>query len=114
MGLTMITVVNREYCKKLIVLLPGQQHPEQFHKLKEETFQLLHGDLKVVLDDREFDCQVGEVLTVERNVRHKFWSEHGAIVEEVSSTHAISDSFYTDPEITRNAHRKTFLTYWLE
>lgn len=113
-GLTMITVVNREYCKKLIVLLPGQNHPEQFHRLKEETFQLLHGDLKVVLDDREFECQVGEVLTVERNVRHRFWSERGAIVEEVSSTHEVADSYYTDPDITKNAHRKTFLTYWLD
>ena len=28
-GSTIITVVNREYCKRVIVLLPGQTHPEQ-------------------------------------------------------------------------------------
>ena len=26
----MITVVNREYCKKILILLPGQAHPEHF------------------------------------------------------------------------------------
>jgi len=34
-GITMLTVINREYCKKLIVVLPGQNHPEQYHKVKE-------------------------------------------------------------------------------
>lgn len=42
-GLTMVTVVNREYCKKLLVMLPGQTHPEQHHQKKEETFVVLHG-----------------------------------------------------------------------
>ena len=31
-GLTMETVVNRGYSKKLIVVLPGQTHPEQYHE----------------------------------------------------------------------------------
>jgi len=26
-GISMITVINREYCKKLIIVLPGQKHP---------------------------------------------------------------------------------------
>ena len=38
-GLTMITVVNREYCKKILILLPGQAHPEQYHRRK--TFHVL-------------------------------------------------------------------------
>ena len=37
-GITMIPVINREYCKKYIIALPGQSHPEQYHKIKEETF----------------------------------------------------------------------------
>ncbi len=43
-GCTIINVINREYCKKLIVVLPGQRHPEQYHKIKEETFVVLDGD----------------------------------------------------------------------
>ena len=38
-GLSMITVVNEEYCKKLLFLLPGQSHPEQYHKkIKKKLF----------------------------------------------------------------------------
>jgi sialic acid synthase SpsE/quercetin dioxygenase-like cupin family protein len=113
-GLTMITVVNREYCKKLIVLLPGQQHPEQFHKVKEETFHILYGDVLVTLDGAEHQCRAGDVLTVERNVRHAFSTQSGAVVEEVSSSHYTNDSYYTDSEIGLNQNRKTLLTYWLD
>lgn len=47
-GAVIISIVNREYCKKLIAVLPGQQHPDHMHKVKEETFQLLYGDSKSV------------------------------------------------------------------
>jgi N-acetylneuraminate synthase len=112
-GLTMITVVNREYCKKLIVLLPGQRHPEQYHKIKEETFHVLYGDLRVTLDSNEQPCVAGDVITIERNVRHSFSTLGGAVIEEVSSSHLASDSYYTDPAIGLNENRKTLLTYWL-
>ncbi|MEI9902215.1 MAG: N-acetylneuraminate synthase family protein [Hyphomicrobium sp.] len=56
-GITMVTVVNRDYCKKLIVVLPGQHHPEQYHNKKEETFHVLHGDLRIVLDGNEQICR---------------------------------------------------------
>jgi quercetin dioxygenase-like cupin family protein len=113
-GLTMITVVNREYCKKLIVMLPGQRHPEQYHKIKEETFHVLYGDLLVTLDGTDQSCRAGDVITVERNVRHAFSTTEGAVVEEVSSSHISADSYYTDPAIGLNENRKTSLTYWLD
>jgi len=112
-GLTMINVVNREYCKKLLVLLPGQAHPEQFHEKKEETFLLLHGDLTLALDGEERDVAFGDVVTVARGVRHRFHTKKGCVIEEISSTHYKDDSFYTDPAIARNANRKTLLTYWM-
>mgnify|MGYP005811653615 CR=1 FL=1 len=112
-GITMITVVNREYCKKLIVVLPGQHHPEQYHNQKEETFHILHGDLDIVLDGEVRECRPGDVITVERTVRHAFTSKTGAIFEEISSTHHKDDSFYTDPKIGKNKDRKTFVTHWM-
>ena len=112
-GLTMVTVVNRAYCKKLLVLLPGQTHPEQFHREKEETFVMLHGNLTLWLDDVEHVITPGDVVTVQRGVRHRFSTVSGAVFEEISSTHLPNDSFYTDPAIARNAQRKTLLTYWM-
>jgi sialic acid synthase SpsE/quercetin dioxygenase-like cupin family protein len=113
-GLTMLTVVNREYCKKLIILLPGQQHPEQYHQVKEETFHVLYGQVGIKLDGVPRIVQPGDVVTIERGVKHSFASLSGAVIEEISSTHAQSDSHYTDPEISQNRQRKTFITYWLD
>ena len=112
-GISMITVVNRGYCKKLIAVLAGQSHPEQFHKQKEETFHILHGVLDVVLDGNKKQCGPGDVITVEAGVRHAFSSSEGAVLEEISSTHIKDDSFYSDPAINKNAERKTFITFWL-
>lgn len=112
-GLVMINVVNREYCKKLLVMLPGQTHPEQYHQQKEETFLILHGGMRLWLDGEPRDCKPGDVVTVDRGVRHRFHSEHGVVFEEISSTHYKDDSYYTDKAIAANRHRKTYLRYWL-
>jgi sialic acid synthase SpsE/quercetin dioxygenase-like cupin family protein len=113
-GIVMITVVNREYCKKLIVALPGQHHPEQLHKVKEETYHVLYGDVSLTLDGRAQQCKAGEVAVIPRGTRHAFTSKSGCIIEEISSTHIVNDSFYTDPLIAANESRKTWVTYWVD
>jgi len=112
-GITMITVVNREYCKKLLLILPGQKHPEQYHKQKEETFHILYGDILLNLNGNVTTHQKGDIVVVEPGVKHSFTSKHGAVIEEISSTHYANDSYYTDPAILNNGHRKTSLTYWM-
>jgi sialic acid synthase SpsE/quercetin dioxygenase-like cupin family protein len=113
-GCTLINVVNREYCKKLIVVLPGQKHPEQYHNVKEETFLVPYGDVRLTLDGVEKKCKSGDIVTVTRGTKHAFSSENGAVIEEISSTHYKDDSFYTDESILRNKDRKTVLSYWME
>jgi len=112
-GLTMFTVVNRGYCKKLLVSLPGQQHPEQYHNKKEETFHVLHGEVHISLNGEKRVCLPGEVINVEPGVRHAFVSPTGSVIEEISSTHYKDDSYYTDESIMKNKMRKTHLTYWM-
>lgn len=113
-GAIIISIINREYCKKLIIVLPGQKHPMHAHKVKEETFQLLYGDLHVVIEGLERDMRPGDMQTVLRGERHSFTSTTGAIFEEVSTTHVISDSFYEDPRISAMdpMERKTILRKW--
>ena len=113
-GLVLITVVNRGYCKKLLVSLPGQIHPEQYHEKKEETFHIIHGEIMLELDGVPMVCRPGDVVTIEPGVRHKFKTETGAVIEEISTTHNKGDSFYTDPAIMANKQRKTLLTYWMD
>ncbi len=112
-GLTIINIINREYCKKLLILVPGQAHPEQYHKLKEETFHVLFGNVTVLLDGQRREYAAGDVVTIERGVRHAFSSSTGAVIEEISSTHYVDDSYYTDPAIAANSRRKTLITYWV-
>ncbi len=112
-GLVMITVINREYCKKLLVMLPGQTHPEQYHLKKEETFLVLHGEVEFSLDGQTETYRSGDVVTVARGVRHKFHTRTGVVFEELSSSHYPDDSYYSDPAIQNNPNRKTLLTYWM-
>jgi len=106
-------VVKREYCKKLIILMTGQKHSEEYHKKKEETFVVLYGEIDLALDTKRSKANVGEVITIKPGVIHAFGTEKGAIIEEISSTHYLKDSYYLDDEIMKNKKRKTFITYWI-
>lgn len=111
-GATIINCINREYCKKLIILLPGQKHPMHYHKKKEETFHVLYGDVTVNLNGKEKMHNAGDMVIVEREVKHNFSSEKGGIFEEISTTHYKDDSFYDDINVINNKNRKTALTFW--
>src|ERR1039457_1841213 len=112
-GITAITVVNREYCKGLMAVLPGQTHPPQWHDLKDETYHILYGDVTVELDGNHSTHKSNDVITIPHGIKHSFWTEHGAIIEEISSSYFANDSYYTDDAIMANMNRKTFVTYWI-
>jgi sialic acid synthase SpsE/mannose-6-phosphate isomerase-like protein (cupin superfamily) len=113
-GATLIDCINRDYCKKLIILLPGQYHPSHYHKLKEECFQVLSGTLEIELEGRHRVLQPGDIQLVPQGCWHEFWSETGVIFEEVSTTHRNNDSFYEDKRINEIAReqRKTVVNNW--
>jgi N-acetylneuraminate synthase len=113
-GAIIISIINREYCKKLLVILPGQKHPVHMHKVKEETFQLLYGDLSINIEGNERYLKPGDIQTVLRGENHSFTSTKGAIFEEVSTTHIKNDSYYEDPNIRAldPIERKTILEKW--
>ena len=108
-GAVIIDCINRAYCKKIIVQLPRQKHPYHYHKKKEETFQLLHGDLEVELEGRRKRLNPGDTVLVQPQKWHKFHTLHGAIFEEISTTHYDDDSYYEDEKIARipRERRKT-------
>ncbi len=113
-GCIIVNIMNREYCKKLIIVLPNQNHPIHYHLKKEETFQVLYGDLELTLNDVKTTMHIGEVATVKRGDRHGFSSKNGAIFEEISTTHYRDDSFYEDETIAKQdpMQRKSFLEGW--
>jgi len=108
-GITMIDVINHSYCKKLIIMLPGQKHPAQFHKTKEESFFILYGKVKLVLDKKIHYLKTGDLMTIKKGQVHFFSTSKGAIIEELSTTSVKSDSYYLDKKITENKERKSFI-----
>jgi sialic acid synthase SpsE/mannose-6-phosphate isomerase-like protein (cupin superfamily) len=98
-GAIIIDVVNRDYCKKLIVQFPGQQHPSHRHLRKEETFQVISGSVHLDLDGATRLLRAGETQLIERGRLHRFWTDTGVIFEEISTTHIKGDSEYDDASI---------------
>ncbi len=97
-GCALIDCVNREYCKKILVVLPGQMNPTHYHVQKEETFLVISGDLIVGSDGEEKVYGRGDMVVVGRGVKHYFRSERGCVFEEISTTHKGQDSFYDDAD----------------
>ena len=114
-GAVLITCINREYAKKLVIQLPRQKHPYHYHKRKEETFQLLSGDVEIVKEGHRYKLQPGDTLLVEPGEWHKFHTLEGCVFEEISSTSYSNDSFYEDPAIANmpRDNRKTKVDHWL-
>ena len=113
-GSATITVVNREYCKRVILVLPGQSHPEQWHEFKDETYHLLHGEIELNLAGEVRKVGRNEVVVIPRGTRHSFVSSIGAVIEEISSAYTQDDSYYTDSTIMQNVGRKTYVMNWLD
>jgi N-acetylneuraminate synthase len=101
LGCTILNRVNREYCKKLLIMKPGQSHPVHHHVLKEEAFELLYGDCILKLNGKDIPMERGKPIVIARGVNHSFRSEKGCIVEEISTTHHKGDSVYEDPNISK-------------
>ena len=100
-GCGIITKINREYCKKLIVCLPDQRHPSHRHIQKEECFELLYGDCTVKMDHEEIELIKGVPLLVPVGTNHSFRSNKGCVLEEISTKHVRGDSIYSDPNINK-------------
>lgn len=113
-GCLIVNLINRDYCKKFIVLLGGQKHPTHHHRLKEESFIVDYGDVSFDIDGVKKEYAPGEIVLVKSGQRHSFSSNSGCIFEEISTTHYKGDSFYEDPRIMANPERKTNVKLWLD
>ncbi len=113
-GAVLINVINRAYAKKIIVQIAGQSHPMHYHKLKEETFLVIWGELISELDGRERLLLPGDTLTVPPGVWHCFRTDTGCVFEEISTTAYANDSVYRDPAINllTSNQRKTIVDHW--
>ena len=90
-------------------MLPGQENPTHFHKKKEESFIILHGELIVNLENEEHILNPGDILHIPLTHNHSFKTKNGSVFEEISTTHFTDDSYYSDKKIMDNKNRKSYI-----
>jgi len=111
-GASFVTMVNRNYCKKLISIFKNQTHPEHFHKIKDETFICVYGVVDVKVAGVVYTITPGQTISISPGVKHSFTGITDAVLEEISTKHLLDDSFYTDSTIAENDARKTTISLW--
>ena len=116
-GCFIFNIVNRDYAKKILVMLPNQRHPSHFHKKKYETFSVIFGDLNLKDGRKIYKLKQGDTVDLKKNSYHEFRSgKEGCIFEEISTTSIKSDSFYKSTKINKISResRKTFIKNWFD
>tara|TARA_B100001989_G_C24550515_1_gene474205 strand:- start:2136 stop:3665 length:1530 start_codon:yes stop_codon:yes gene_type:complete len=110
-GCCLINIINRNYCKKLIIMTNGQTHPTQHHDVKEETFRILFGEVEINLNGEIKRLYRGEEALIKAGTKHSFKAITNVVIEELSTTSLNSDSYYEDESINKLARseRKTIL-----
>ena len=115
-GCFLFNIINKNYAKKLLVMLPNQSHPLHFHKQKDESFHIISGKLVSYLNNKKKILKPGDILHIKKNSWHKFEAlKEGCIFDEISTTSYKNDSFYKNRTIKKLSRddRKTYINSWV-
>lgn len=110
-GSIFINVVNREYRKSYVLMLPNQQFPAHYHRIKQESFYVLSGTLDVTVENEKISIPAGGIINIERGQMHSFGSKEGVIFEEISTTYTTNDSFFDDPSLVNVSYDERRTVY---
>ena len=95
-------VANEEefgYCGKFLFVADGQTCPYHKHDKKHETFFVMKGKVRMVVDDEEKVLQEGDILVMPPGQRHSFTGVGPALLLEVSMPSVRKDSFFANKAI---------------
>jgi len=98
-------IVNQEeagYCGKFLFVDDGQTCPYHKHDRKHETFFVLRGKVRMVVDDNEKVLEQGSILVMPPGQRHSFTGMGPALLLEVSMPSMRGDNFFADRDIGDN------------
>jgi mannose-6-phosphate isomerase-like protein (cupin superfamily) len=95
-------VANEEeygYCGKFLFVDDGQTCPSHRHDVKHETFFVMKGKVRMVVDDEEKILREGDTLVMRPGQRHSFTGIGPALLLEVSMPSIRNDNFFADRAI---------------
>ena len=88
------------YCGKFLFVDEAQTCPYHKHNVKHETFYVVKGTVRMVVDDMEQVLDEGDVLVMAPGQRHEFSGLGGpALILEVSMPSTRGDNFFANPDI---------------
>lgn len=92
-------VNNQEYCGKLLYFVKGKKCSWHYHKLKDETFYIQSGKLKLLYSDEddlvnaiEIILNPGDKFHIYRGLRHQMYALEDTELFEFSTQHFEEDS----------------------
>lgn len=91
-------IVNeRLYCGKKMVLRKGQQSSLHYHRLKDETFYVLNGRIRLELENETTILEPGAVVRIHPHMTHRFGGLEDSVFFEFSTGHSDEDVYRLEP-----------------
>jgi mannose-6-phosphate isomerase-like protein (cupin superfamily) len=87
------------YCGKFLFVNDGQTCPYHRHDRKHETFFVMKGTVRMVVDGEEKTLGEGDILAMPPGQRHAFTGVGPALLLEVSMPSIRQDNFFADRAI---------------
>lgn len=94
-GNELVVENNSKYCCKLLNLKKGYKCSFHFHKIKDETFFVLKGDIILILDKVKLNLKNGQYIRVLPYTKHSFIGLRDSQILEISTHHLENDSYRT-------------------
>lgn len=91
--------VEAGYCGKFLFVADGQTCPYHMHHQKHETFFVVKGQVRMVIDNVERILTEGDTLVMPPGKKHSFTGIGPALLLEVSMPSMRQDNFFDDPNI---------------
>lgn len=91
--------VTAGYCGKFLFVFDGQTCPLHRHARKHETFFVVKGAVRMIVDGAEVIRKEGDLLAMPPSVEHSFTGLAPALLLETSSPCLLQDNFFADRRI---------------
>jgi cytidyltransferase-like protein len=83
---------NDLYCGKILHFNKGCRSSMHFHKIKDETFYVLSGKIRLEVSKKNIEMNIGDSKRLFPNTVHQFYALEDSDIIEVSSQHFDEDS----------------------
>lgn len=80
-----------KYCGKFLIVNKDSYSSYHYHPIKEETFHLVEGYLKIIIEGELKDIKPGDTIHLKPGTKHSFYGVEKSKILEISTTHSDDD-----------------------